>query len=494
MGNINRKLAAVILSFCLVASSMVPTAGAAGTSNESDTRSFETLSTKAVSNPSVSDVLSGEVTLIANKTGSFPSASNYEANLSALGLTPGKEYYDDQEGASFEARTYTIDSVIYEIDWSDDDFAISESGAYATESPTNARIDVYVYYTAHGDNEARHEDELFYSTSIKVIPDMSAVTLSRSVVAVANTSDGYYADTGYVQIKINSGVDLSSAEYGYDLSVKTSKSDVKLRTSTLPFSAHEPYISKSTLYVPLKGKGTTTLTITIYGKTFQTKVTLYKASLETSTLIAKGKTKALKVKGVPKSQITWSSTNKKVVSVNKKTGKIKARKLGNAVIYATAYGTKLGTAVSSTTKKKVKAVKRGFKLAKGKYSQARRMSSGYYDCSSLVWRAYRYAKGCTFGDRWYAPTAAGEAKYLASRKKILKKKLMYKNIQKMTFQAGDLFFKTGESNGEYKGIYHVEMFAGYRYIGETTKGKPILTTRWCTRSDGYSGAGIIGRP
>ena len=68
-------------------------------------------------------------------------------------------------------------------------------------------------------------------------------------------------------------------------------------------------------------------------------------------------------------------------------------------------------------------------------------------------------------------------------------------IQKMKFRAGDLIFKPGAKNGRYKGVYHVEMFTGYRVTGFTSKGKPVLSTEWANRTTGYDAYGsIVERP
>lgn len=261
------------------------------------------------------------------------------------------------------------------------------------------------------------------------------------------------------------------------------------------------YISQDVLYVPLKGTGQTTLTLTLNGRTYQIHVTIYKVRLTSSVLIARGKTRNLNVSGISQSKVRWSSSNKKAVTVNKTSGKIRAKKNGNAIIYAKVGNVKLGSAVSVTSAKKVKAIKHGFHIAKTcSYSQAKRMQSGYYDCSSLVWKSYHYAKGCNFGSSSYAPTSASEASYLAKKKRIIGN-YTDENVKNMKFQAGDVLFKTGENNGRYKGVYHAELFAGYSFAGfsenyETHATEPYILTRWCARQDGYGGweQDIVGRP
>ena len=193
-------------------------------------------------------------------------------------------------------------------------------------------------------------------------------------------------------------------------------------------------------------------------------IACYKLSMPDGTIIVKGKSKKLTVKANGKKRsikIKWSSSNKKVATVTS-SGKVKGKKVGNAIIYAKiGKDIKLGCAVAVTTKKKLKAVNRAKKIvATCKYSQAKRMSSKYYDCSSLVWKAYK-AAGIYIGSRSYAPTAAAEAKYFSRKGKL--KKFKEKDYQKMKYQVGDICFRSGKKNGRFKNIYHAEMVTGIHY-------------------------------
>lgn len=71
------------------------------------------------------------------------------------------------------------------------------------------------------------------------------------------------------------------------------------------------------------------------------------------------------------------------------------------------------------------------------YSQPKRMVEGYYDCSSLVWRAYSKIR-ISFCSHRVCTDSAGEAQYLANRNKLLKGGFSQKNAQKLKFKAGDL--------------------------------------------------------
>lgn len=247
-----------------------------------------------------------------------------------------------------------------------------------------------------------------------------------------------------------------------------------------------------TLKIFSGNKGTTTLTITINNKTFTLKVITYEVNInKISAVLATKKKTTLKIKGYP-GKIKWKTMKKKVATVSSK-GVVKAKKTGNTVIYAVVDGQRIGCAVSVVTPKLKKVINAAKKIAKGKYSQPKRMRKGYYDCSSLVWRAYKKI-GKTFGDKYYAPVAANIAKYLFGKKKRIKGGLNNKNIQGMKLRPGDLMFRTGAKNGRYKGIYHVEMFVGYQCEGFNSKGKPILGTLWAARPANYYYGNPMGRP
>ncbi len=247
-----------------------------------------------------------------------------------------------------------------------------------------------------------------------------------------------------------------------------------------------------TLKIYSSGSGTTVLSITINNMTFTLKVIATEVSInKVSAVLTSKKTAALKIKGYP-GRVTWKTTKNKVAAVTSK-GIVKAKKTGNAVVYAIIDGKRIGCAVSVVTPKLKKVINAAKKIARGKYSQPKRMKKGYYDCSSLVWRSYKKI-GKTFGDRSYAPVAANMAKYLFGRKKRIQGGLNSRNIQGMKLRPGDLMFETGAKNGRYKGIYHVEMFVGYQCEGFDSKGKPILGTLWAARpANAYYGH-PMGRP
>ena len=53
-----------------------------------------------------------------------------------------------------------------------------------------------------------------------------------------------------------------------------------------------------------------------------------------------------------------------------------------------------------------------------------------------------------------------------------------KNLEGLKLMPGDLVFYSGEKNGRYKNIYHVEMVAGYNFYGLDEKGHPNVSIKY----------------
>ncbi len=75
-----------------------------------------------------------------------------------------------------------------------------------------------------------------------------------------------------------------------------------------------------------------------------------------------------------------------------------------------------------------------------------------------MYRAYRDAGVILGGDRYNAPTAAELAKWCEKNGYVLYEEDEEVDVAKLL--PGDLIFETGENNGRYKGIYHVDMYTG----------------------------------
>lgn len=129
-----------------------------------------------------------------------------------------------------------------------------------------------------------------------------------------------------------------------------------------------------------------------------------------------------------------------------------------------------------------------------KTSQPKRMQEKFYDCSSLVWKSY-HKNGVNFGMANYAPVAADMGKWCAQHKKLVSGGLSQANIQNMKLNPGDVMFETGQKNGRYKGIYHVEMITGCLFYGFDGNGKAELGIQWAAGDEKYYPMGqMVGRP
>lgn len=212
--------------------------------------------------------------------------------------------------------------------------------------------------------------------------------------------------------------------------------------------------------IPYK-TGNATLTATIDGKTLTCQVYISNPSLKTSYALAKRDVKKqITVKGLSeKSKITYTTANKKIATVNQ-SGEITTCGYGGTQIVVTVDGMELYYSVDCAPQKAISAVKSAYNIMySSTYSQAYRMTKGYYDCSSLVFRAYGKNTKLIGGTSSWAPTAALMAQYMGRTGKVVS----YKAVDVSELRVGDLIFYGGANNGRYKGIYHVSMYYGNGY-------------------------------
>lgn len=208
----------------------------------------------------------------------------------------------------------------------------------------------------------------------------------------------------------------------------------------------------------------------------QSMLALYKG--ESVTLNIKGKTSNSKVK--------YKSSNKSVAAINSK-GKVTAKGLGYATITATVDNINITYEVGVSYKTAIQALRYAAKYYGSTYSQSKRMQTGYYDCSSYVWRSYASAKKY-LQTKSYAPTAADLAKWCNSNGYMISSGTV--DINKLL--PGDLIFWIGtNNNGRYRNIYHVEMYQGMnraitvnsqRYYSDTSS--EIMIARPCDTTAG----------
>lgn len=356
--------------------------------------------------------------------------------------------------------------------WSQEDvIRVDESGYYQVVSTGTVTVTVtgwsqtgQVVYTANCQ----------FTATI----DMTNVTLASDRISGYTTGNSTFS----AKIAVNSQLLLNEENSEFTYSVEDDEVSISCQ------------LLDNELVVAVNSPGNTALTVTINGKEFVIRVKVTNLEItKRGVTEAKGKKFSLRIKGTS-DKPKWKSSKPGVAKVSSD-GTVRCRRTGNAVITATIGDIKLGCAVSVVSPALCKTVKEAQKIgANWKYSQPRRMQKGYYDCSSLVWRTYK-KMGKTFGDSSYAPVAANIAKWCARHKKMLTKSYTWDQIQEMELRPGDLLFKTGQKNGRYKGIYHVEMFVGYAVSHYDEFGEPVITERWAAREEDYGGGGYpIARP
>lgn len=180
---------------------------------------------------------------------------------------------------------------------------------------------------------------------------------------------------------------------------------------------------------------------------------------EESITTYKGASDEIIIEGIDESisTVTFKSKKKAVADVDEY-GAIEAKKVGSTVIVANADGRKIEIPVEVASLKGYKAAQKAISISntKTRYSQAKRMSKGYYDCSSLIWRIYSQYDVYFGVSAGWAPTAAEIAKWCTNNGK----KIYDKAVSSDKLLPGDLVFFSYAKNGRYKNISHVEMYTG----------------------------------
>lgn len=400
----------------------------------------------------------------------------------------------------YYGQTYTVSRYTF----NSDNLAVASvdaSGRVTALKTGTAQITVQIYTTQdwydYDDNDEYndYDDDYRYEPSgeyllfqaeyeVRVCPDLSGITVDKTS-QTGYTADSWNCPTYTFHLK--SKEVLTEDWDTVVLSCSSSNSRVGVDAD----------LDKNVLTITPYSVGKTTVTVSINDQQI-CKLTINTILVQMSTnsaLLAIKETKQLRVKGAPAAAIKWSSTNPKVVTVSSK-GLVRAKSSGNAVIKAKIGDNMFGCAVSVVTQSRKKAINTAIHIVRtSTYSQPNRMQNKYYDCSSLVWKAY-HKNGVNFGNAYYAPVAADIGKWCAQKKRMVKGGLSVKNIDSMKINAGDILFRTGDNNGRYKGIYHVEMIVGYTCYGFDSNGKPMLSLKYAARADGYAdGCGEpVGRP
>ena len=251
---------------------------------------------------------------------------------------------------------------------------------------------------------------------------------------------------------------------------------------TIPVSVS---INKKTgvLSIYIRDIGIQTVTVNLNNRSFVFVLNVITAPINCSSkVMEKGDDLFLVVKKYP-GEIVWYSTDEKVATVDED-GWVTAKGIGNAIIYADIEGFRTGCIVSVVNKGIAKVVKIATWIGDNwSYSQPKRMRRSYYDCSSLVWKAYRQSGRYVCGSRWVAPVAASIGRWGVVNKKYIGK-FRESKIKELYYLPGDLLLKVRMRSDRYKGIGHIEMITGYSLHGFDGE-KPVLFLTWGARDEGY---------
>lgn len=232
-----------------------------------------------------------------------------------------------------------------------------------------------------------------------------------------------------------------------------------------------------------------TFTLQLNVKVIDIKIAATK-SVYSSITMYKGESAQIKVTGNEGLKVSFVSKNKKVATVTS-SGKVKAKGYGNGNIEIRIGDNTVSYPVSVGSKKGVKAARWAMKYAgKVKYLNAKRMSKGYFDCSSLTGRAYRSQGMLLGGTSGWSSTAAGQALWCVRNNHVLF--MNEKDVDPDQMRPGDLlFYKTGYAglNPEYRHIDHVAIYLGNGFKAEVEQGI-VGAVGW----GGYTGALMVGRP
>jgi len=205
--------------------------------------------------------------------------------------------------------------------------------------------------------------EVGKTKTLSVLGSKSKVTWSSSKKSVATVSSG-----GKVTAKAAGTATIYASVAGKKLSSKvTVKKPVKLdynsltlekgaskqlkvtgTTSKVTWSTSKKSVAtvSSSGKVTAKAVGTATIYASVAGKKLSTKVTVKQAiKLNYSSItLEKGASKQLKVTGSTK-KVTWSTSNKSIATVSSE-GKVTAKAVGTATVYASVDGKKLSSKVT----------------------------------------------------------------------------------------------------------------------------------------------------
>lgn len=316
----------------------------------------------------------------------------------------------------------------------------------------------------------------------KITTDAKTLKAGTAVVTakVTNKSGKVTMYTSYVYVTSPSVSTKEITIYGYNagqnrqqtisVSGLSEYSKISVSNNNTKAAAYSIYHDK--IEVSGLSEGSGTLRATIDGNIYKINyITLNPVISSIPSVISKGKTTKLTVLGIDGVAVSYSSRNKKIATV-KSDGTIKGVRSGVTYVDVkfASYTLSVRVEVAATGMQKI--VDRAVYIVNHwKYSQAKRMKKGYYDCSALVWKGYKAYKNYQkkLGSSKWAYSAGELFDYLNKKGKIVY--FGYTGIDNM--KPGDLIFYGDYANavkystpGRTLDIYHVAMYAGNGQVVE----------------------------
>lgn len=270
--------------------------------------------------------------------------------------------------------------------------------------------------------------------------------------------------------KTNLNMKLYSSGKKLKVTGKASDSKVKYKSSKSNVVTVDDY---GNLYA--KSMGISIITATVDGKSLKCKVVVNDPKLSNySTMLAKGNTAHIDITGILSgTKISYKTRNGGVATVDGN-GNVYAVGNGSTYIDVFAAGSHLKYLVEVAPQRAIDACRKGMEIYNTcTYSQEKRMSDGYYDCSALVFKSYDRDSALLGGSYDWGPTAANMAIHMRDTGKVLS----YGAISTTQMIPGDLVFLGGTDNGRYLGIYHVEMYYGGDVFPAWTTANVVMTAR-----------------
>ncbi|MCM1106802.1 MAG: Ig-like domain-containing protein [Blautia sp.] len=332
--------------------------------------------------------------------------------------------------------------------------ALADGSAMITASGTTLAGESFTaYVTIQVTDPALNRDEL-------------SMNLYTGTKLTWGSAEGFYQCEDYIVL-------VQGVTAGNEISVRVLNADGKeTKKVYVEQGGFDYYSGAYELRIYPKSVGDYTVEVGVAGKTLTCRLHVYKMYFKrNSKTVADGKSKqwrqyysmlamypkettVLTVKGAS-GKIKWTSSDKSVAKVDSK-GKITAKNYGYATITATSGDAAITYLVGVSDKTAITALRKCYSMyGKTEYSQPKRMSAGYADCSSFVWKGYK-AAGKYLGSSSYALTAAGLSNWCKSKGY----RIFYGEADISSLLPGDLIFWCGADNGRTDGIYHVDLYQG----------------------------------